>query len=217
MAPAVVGRAAQPQPQHSLKRPAKDELEDEQPLTKKFGRLQLGQSSKLGQNGHDAAPSKPKHPVNLTKPSHHAGDDAMHVDDTKTRVFISDLDSELAEIEEQENDIAFLPEIEKKLMAIPKSVLRHRPSSDNALVLYKLPPALGMTGEEDTVRSVIDGARDRAREKSILDVERDMHAKEGRKMGYHVANGIIPPWAMNAPSEPRGVAADDDAMEIDYL
>jgi hypothetical protein len=47
----------------------------------------------------------------------------MLLDDTEHTTYVHDLDRELKEIETQEGCIAFLPEIEKRLASIPKSLL----------------------------------------------------------------------------------------------
>jgi hypothetical protein len=91
--------------------------------------------------------------------------ESMQLDDTKDRVYVHDLDSELAEIESRENDIAFLPEIEKRLTAIPNSVLTNRTPSNNQIVLYQVPASLSIPENQDTVRKVILDARARARER----------------------------------------------------
>lgn len=92
--------------------------------------------------------------------------DAMHLDDTKDKVYIHDLDSELAELEHEENNIAFLPEIEKKLMGVPDSVLSQEASENNALVLYQIPSSLSVPESKDSVRRAIIETRHRAREEA---------------------------------------------------
>jgi hypothetical protein len=88
----------------------------------------------------------------------------MMLDDTKDTIYIHDLEKELAEIEAEEQDIAFIPEIEKKLTAIPKSVLRDRKPANNELVLYRLPASLTVPEDKDSVRRAVADARRRARD-----------------------------------------------------
>ncbi|EER28673.1 hypothetical protein D8B26_001050 [Coccidioides posadasii str. Silveira] len=207
---AAVGRAEL----HGQKRRADDELEGEQPLTKRFGRLRIGRV--LGAPdaaGHVATPAA--HPAALptARRACKFNEDGMQIDDTKTRVYINDLESEIAEIEAEEKDhaIEFLPEIEKKLMAIPKSVLNPKP--DNELVLYRIPRSLSIPEEEDRVRSVIADARGRAREKSLADAKEAEEEEETNSSGLDDTCIHATPWRNIHTNEP-----DDplyDAMEID--
>ncbi|KLJ11572.1 hypothetical protein EMPG_09674 [Blastomyces silverae] len=101
----------------------------------------------------------------------------MQVDETKHRVYIHDLDSEIAEIEAHENNAnnnntPFVrPDIEKRVMCVPKSVLgassssssKSMPSATNALVLYRLPSSLSVPEVQDSVRMAAIEARERAR------------------------------------------------------
>ncbi|WEW58534.1 hypothetical protein PRK78_004002 [Emydomyces testavorans] len=218
MAAAAVGRAEL----YGQKRRADDELEGEQPLTKKFGRLRIGRYSNPADTTKPIATTTSHVSVLPEAPrvSPFDGDgDGMQVDDTKTRVYINDLEREIAEIEAEERNhvVEFLPEIEKKLMAIPESVLNYKP--DNELVLYRLPRVLSISEEEDATRSVIADARERAREKSLADLRKK--EQEGKAMtidadghGIHMPQleifGTIPPQQASVPPYD-----DVDAMEID--
>lgn len=88
----------------------------------------------------------------------------MLLDDTKDKVYIHDLDKEIEDLETEEQDVAFLPEIEKQLTAIPKSVLREKKPVNNELVLYRLPTSLTVSEDKDSVRRAIADSRRRARE-----------------------------------------------------
>lgn len=91
--------------------------------------------------------------------------DSMLLDDTKDKVYIHDLEKEIADIETGEQDVAFLPEIEKQLNAIPKSVLSEEEKpANNELVLYRLPTSLTVSEDKDSVRRAIADVRRRARE-----------------------------------------------------
>ncbi|OJD24418.1 hypothetical protein ACJ73_04216 [Blastomyces percursus] len=104
----------------------------------------------------------------------------MQVDETKHRVYIHDLASEIAEIEAHENNAnnttPFVrADIEKRVMCVPKSVLganssssgsgssESMPSATNALVLYQLPSSLSVPEVQDGVRMAAIEARERAR------------------------------------------------------
>jgi len=97
--------------------------------------------------------------------------ESMLLDDTKHTTYVHDLDSELAEIEAQEQCIAFLPEIEKKLTSIPKSILTDPKPKNNEIVLYREPTSLTVPKERDCVRKAIIESRARAREKQAEDLK----------------------------------------------
>lgn len=88
----------------------------------------------------------------------------MRLDDTKDKVYVHDLDAELAEIEDQEPRIEFLPEIEKKLAAFP-SLLESRAlsPSQGQLVLYR---PISFPEEVQNARKAIIESRKKARENS---------------------------------------------------
>lgn len=93
--------------------------------------------------------------------------ESMHLDDTKNRVYIHDLDQELSVIASEEEKLVFLPDIEKKLGKIPESVLttRFEPVKNSELVLYNVPSSLSVPPEQDNVRRAIIETRARARER----------------------------------------------------
>ena len=97
----------------------------------------------------------------------------MHLDDTKDKVYIHNLDDELASIESEEEKLVFLPDIEKKLGRIPKSVLlgEGHPCTSNEVVLYSVPASLSVPKEQDKVRRAIIESRARAREKQLHSAE----------------------------------------------
>ncbi|KAK2878132.1 hypothetical protein FQN49_001131, partial [Arthroderma sp. PD_2] len=140
--------------------------------------------------------------------------DGMQVDDTKTRVYITDLDEEIAEIEEEERKQAlkFMPEMEKRMMSIPKSVLTHKPKSEeeqekqeeqnNELVLYRVPEALDIPAEKDNIRAAITDARERARERMAEESYDELAKRDST------------PSSMALDGE-RSPAYDSDPMEID--
>ncbi|EMC95256.1 hypothetical protein BAUCODRAFT_51935, partial [Baudoinia panamericana UAMH 10762] len=96
-------------------------------------------------------------------------DDLMQVDDTRNRVYIHDLDAELADIESEEEKLIFLPDIEKRLSRIPQQVLNGRKDDQEhqELVLYSVPKSLTVDESHDSVRKAIIETRQRARERAV--------------------------------------------------
>lgn len=90
----------------------------------------------------------------------------MSVDETKDRIVIHDLEAEIAEIEAAEPKTMFLPDIDKKVSAIPQRLLQNQSgNTDNTqMILYEVPSSLSVPKEKDAVRRAIIAARARARE-----------------------------------------------------
>jgi hypothetical protein len=92
----------------------------------------------------------------------------MHVDDSKHKVYIYNIDDELSEDSESDDGkLVFLPDIERHLKAnrIPPHILTN---SDGELagmqmVLYSDPKSLSVPEEKDSVRKAIIEARHRLR------------------------------------------------------
>lgn len=97
------------------------------------------------------------------------GLEPMQVDETKDKVYIYNLDQELSDIESEEERLIFLPDIDKKLGKIPKSVLAStEPSATGSeMVLYNVPSSISVPPEQDKVRKAIIESRARAREKQV--------------------------------------------------
>ena len=137
----------------------------------------------------------------------------MQVDDTKDRVYIYDLDKELADAESDEERPIFIPDIEKHMLKIPHHVLMgqdaQKLAANQQLVLYKEPAALSLPENQDSVRKAVVEARARAREKAL----RDEEAKEGTKSAEigntQLENGF------RAVNEGYGGAVLDDSMPTD--
>lgn len=92
----------------------------------------------------------------------------MQLDNTKDRVYIHNLDDELADEESENEKIIFLSDFEKQLSKIPKYVLNEKPpdpKEGQELVLYALPASLSVPVEKDSVRKAILEARQRARDR----------------------------------------------------
>ena len=113
----------------------------------------------------------------------------MELESTKDRVFIHNLDRELSEIDAEGERLIFLPDIERKLARIPKSVLtaHNPPITGNEVVLYNVPSSLSIPREKDNVRRAIIETRARAREKQVQEFR---EAQTRDEMGPMV-NGVL--------------------------
>ena len=142
----------------------------------------------------------------------------MQLDNTNDKVYIHNLDEELADIESEEEKLVFLPDIERKLGKIPKSVLlgEGHPSTGNEVVLYSVPSSLSVPEEHDNVRKAIIESRARAREKQLHCVEPEEAAAAGHVEGGG-QNGK-PIRESNMVFDANPIAAveeeDGDAMDI---
>lgn len=136
----------------------------------------------------------------------------MQIDDTRDRVYVHDLDAELADIESDEEKLIFLPDIEQKLSKIPQRILADGGDDhDNQeLVLYSVPKSLTVDEGHDSVRKAIIESRQRAREKAA---EEARHADMERKYDQSEYSGPLETAhgynAGYADEEP-----DPDAMDI---
>lgn len=96
----------------------------------------------------------------------------MHIDNTKHKVYIYDLDAELSDSDTSDDGrLVFLPDIAKHLREtrIPPSVLANQDGElagmNKELVLYNVPSSLSVPEEQDGVRKAILEARARMRAK----------------------------------------------------
>ncbi|KAK5172269.1 uncharacterized protein LTR77_003907 [Saxophila tyrrhenica] len=141
--------------------------------------------------------------------------DTMQVDDTRDRVYIHDLDAELADIESDEEKLIYLPDIEKKLSKLPRQVLGGREDDyeGQELVLYSVPKSLTVDEGHDSVRKAIIESRQRAREKAAEEARyADMERKydwSGQDGGAETAHGYGAGYVPNQELED-----DPDAMDI---
>lgn len=130
-------------------------------------------------------------------------DEFMHVDDAPDRIYIHDLDAELADIEAEEGGLVYLPDIERKISKIPKHVLMGGASKDrdtsHELVLYRPPMSfLAPTGLQDATRES---------ETSGDNTGKDAAVGSARQQS---------PYADHEPETAHGLsAADYDLEELD--
>lgn len=135
----------------------------------------------------------------------------MQIDDTKDRVYIRNLDDELAEIDSQEEKVVFLPDIEEMLGKIPKSVLmgEGQPSARNEIVLYSVPTSLTVPEEQDKVRKAIIESRARAREKQ-------KHTADGMPVnGFDGRPSLDPDPVHVSADHVAKIEKDEDAMDLE--
>ena len=170
-------------------------------------------------------------------------DDQMHLDDTKYKVYIYNLEEELASDTESESDNnansekLFLSEdMQKQLRQaaqavaaanrIPPSVTPRREpeSAGKELVLYRVPSSLTVPQEQDSVRRAIAEARARLREKQKEKerpkkeeevVEEVVISKVG-SLGAGAGKASVSQPMEVSMSDMSDIAEDDgDAMELD--
>lgn len=151
-----------------LKRPASDDFEQEQRMTKRMQLLDLSganeklwipaNTSRLPSNtiatpiatAPSQPPAPPSSPVQGVDLSDYGNmDDMMQVEDSAHRIYIHSLDAEIAslaaEAASEEERIIFLPDVERKLSKIPQHVLTgRRPSVEDDLDMTHL-----ATGPQD--------------------------------------------------------------------
>lgn len=132
----------------------------------------------------------------------------MYLDDTKDKVYIHDLESEIAQIEAEEPKSIFLPDIEKKISALPQRLLQNQTNNTNTqMVLYRVPSSISVPEEQDHVRKAIIASRRRAREKRMREAEENREVDANAVGSAKHVNGIVPDQMEADPYDP-------DAMEL---
>ncbi|KZF26054.1 hypothetical protein L228DRAFT_279302 [Xylona heveae TC161] len=203
----------EPRP-HGVKRQADSTPDNDQRLAKRFELLDIEQNGKKKLYVPVQSPSSaytPKH----SSPS----SDSMQLDDTKDRIYIHNLDEELAEVDSDDDKVIFLPDIERRLTKIPKSVLRSQnppPIGNNELVLYSVPESLSVPAEHDSVRRAIIEARQRIREKQVQ--EQNETARGGMPIGHDdQERSKAETYMQTSQHTPETIPLDNDgdAMELE--
>ncbi|KAK4954563.1 hypothetical protein LTR10_007996 [Elasticomyces elasticus] len=189
--------------------PDDSSLNDQQRFTKRFNLLSIDGSNSSNSNSNlyipvnnpAAAQNGPPLPQHPRDQPHGNGqeEELMQVDSTPTRVYIHDLDAELAEDDSPTSShppLVFLPDIEARLSKLPRQVLLNRNDDEREsqqLVLYATPKSLTIADEgRDVVRKAIIEARQRAQEKSVEEARMrqvDMEARYGTMSG--VASNVV--------------------------
>ncbi len=145
----------------------------------------------------------------------HHDNEFMELEDTREKVYIRNLDEELSDVESEGEKLIFLPDIEKKLARIPKSVLtgQSQPATNKEVVLYNVPSSLSVPPEKDNVRRAILETRARVREKQAQSVK---EAQTYHGMGSMV-NGISSYGDLDEYDKGIPIATadeDENAMDI---
>lgn len=152
--------------------------------------------------------------------THSNEDDMMPVDDTNDRVWVHDLDAEIAAIEAEEAalrnlDIHFSNDV-KERTKIPDHLLRsngtvHNPASDMQIVLYRDPVSITVDEDHDAVRKTVIEARRRVREKQAAE---KLIADD---VARQLARQFDPPSSVsNITDNFEAVSSDDDDdMDLD--
>ncbi|CAI7651410.1 unnamed protein product [Penicillium pancosmium] len=152
--------------QHGKKRAAEGDPDGAQPLTKRFGRLQLGNvkpSPGARAKYHDTPtpiPTPTSTPDTLpdcTPQSQGDDHESMILDDTKHTTYVYDLDRELADSDSPPGALVLLP-LAERMLAVPDSVLSDDSSQGKELVLYSDPSSLSVPIEQDSSQS--EGQKD---------------------------------------------------------
>ncbi|KAM7194489.1 hypothetical protein V8F33_007199 [Rhypophila sp. PSN 637] len=240
--PLLNGNPAQERPQQQRKRKAEAQPENNERLSKRMSLLNLehggtklyvpveNPQSQLQSSSPTSTCNSP-----LNKQQSHNGvtpnddDDIMHLDDSKHKVYIYNLDDELSsesEAEDGSGRMVFLPDIEKHLRdkrILPSYMLNNGltagPSdpADMALVLYQIPSSISVPEEQDSVRKAIIEARARMRERQLAEQQQQQEktttavpAQPRPVMDLPQINGF------QSCAPPLGSQDDDpDAMELD--
>ncbi|KAL8714806.1 MAG: hypothetical protein Q9220_001319 [cf. Caloplaca sp. 1 TL-2023] len=201
---------------YGRKRRANDTLDSEQPLSKRFNRLSLGRSLGVVDSSTFGSHAHPEQNSELFAPPPHNApaattveDEYMQVDETKDKVYIHNLDAEIREIESNEDQPLFLPDIEKKLSKIPQSVLKgsYPPTTNTQMILYDVPSSLSVPKEQDNVRRAILDSRARSREKQAAD---QRLGQGSRPLDEHLGNSI----GHDGGNNDNGIVGTGD-MDID--
>ncbi|KAI9731543.1 MAG: hypothetical protein M1834_004663 [Cirrosporium novae-zelandiae] len=197
---------------HGQKRLAEDELNREQRLAKRFHLLSLSE------NDHLYIPQSPA--SKPSPPPRSNNDDTMLLDDTKDKIYIYNLDDELADVESEDEKIIFLPDIERKLNKIPRAILKgtNEPQKSTDMILYHVPESLSVPQGQDNVRKAIIETRARIREKQAAKIAalelqaNQVSAVDGSEQGKITEIAKVPelPSFIQAP-----ISEDPDAMDIE--
>ncbi|KAK0824775.1 hypothetical protein LTR57_021095 [Friedmanniomyces endolithicus] len=171
-------------------------LNDDQRFTKRFNLLSIVANAAGNGNSNLYIPvnnpaaaqnNGPPHPPPSPDAQNHDRQsvERMQVDDTRTRVYIHDLDEELADLDSEDETLIFLPDIEQRLSKLPRQLLQHRePLENQELVLYSTPKSLTVDEGHDVVRKAIIEARQRAQEKASEEATRVRQEDMNRKYDH---------------------------------
>lgn len=157
----------------------------------------------------------------------------MEVEDTKDKVYIYDLDKELAESESDDERPIFIPDIERHLLArIPRHILIGDDAREAAkhmqMILYSAPKSLTVAPDKDNVRRAIIESRKRAQERQAFTIPAAPETLPSNTTNGFIqntggpaqgTNGFVPATngfpGFNAGSNPETIEEDIDVMDMD--
>lgn len=167
------------------KRLPTDDLNEEQPLSKRLSLLNLNYGSFNINQPRRPTPTPIPKPPKKQRPSL-VEQERMEVDNV---VYVSDLDSDSES--DADDKVVYLPDIERKLNRIPYQLVsggsKDLPTSTE-LVLYSVPSSISVPEQKDVVRRAIIESRQRLREKGV-----EMVPNGASQIG-------IPAYRLNGPS-----------------
>lgn len=135
----------------------------------------------------------------------------MAVDDSKDKIFIRDLDEELAdESAEDEPRLVFIPDIDRQLHRIPRHILMGDVEEQDLakqMVLYRVPHSLSVPEDKDSVRKAIIESRARARQGQMR--ESPARVSQDAMLHDEIAETRQDTDDMTAETD------DENAMELD--
>lgn len=188
------------------KRQSDDDLENEQRLAKRLNLLDIADIDRLYTHQQPPLPRRTRS---------NAFSDSMNVDDSRDKIFIHNLDDELSDIESEEERLVFLPDIEKRLTKIPKSILANHDQqpTGHEIVLYEVPESLSIPRDQDSVRKAIIESRERAREKHTRVAAGGVEAEWTNRLGKTQTSEKHS--GERVEHDPRNLKGyDEDAMDI---
>lgn len=158
----------------------------------------------------------------------------MEVEDTKDKVYIYDLDKELAESESDDERPIFIPDIERHLLArIPRHILIGDDAREAArhmqMILYSAPKSLTVAPDKDNVRRAIIESRKRAQERQAFTIPTAPESLpsnttngsfQGNAGPSQGTDGFVPapngfPGFNAGNSNPEMIEEDIDVMDMD--
>ncbi|KAK1141917.1 hypothetical protein N8T08_008328 [Aspergillus melleus] len=190
---------------HGRKRPAESDPDGDRPLAKRFNDLHIDPVALYNHHHH------PHHHDHTFTPSTSqetpGSPDVMLLDDQKHKIYVQDLDRELAEVDLPGNSVVFLPGIEETWATVPRLMLADSKNSCNELVLYREPVSLLEPGKNSNVRRALVETRERARARQKAQVSPFTSVSRGT---------LTPSDGVYAKAGNSNETEGGDMMEIDW-
>lgn len=145
-------------------------------------------------------------------------DEFMDVEDTKHRIYVSNLEHEIREIEKEEKKKKknlLLPGIEK-LVCNPRSLYIKPPEPPgNELVLYRVPASISIPEEHDSVKRALSDARDRAAKRLVESGRKQSELEASQKNDEKEPANEVPLSPDIVDDDESMESSDYDAMDLD--